>query len=64
MALVMVIASWGCAVQLVRFYNNDQWLLVVLSIAVLIASILVILEAVSVFSNLKKHGSASLGKQQ
>ena len=64
MALVMTIASWGCAVQLMVFYNRDQWLLVVLSIAVLIASILVILEAISVFSNLKKHGAASLGKQQ
>jgi carbon starvation protein len=64
MALVMTVASWGCAVQLMVFYNRDQWLLVVLSVAVLIASILVILEAISVFSNLKKHGAASLGKQQ
>jgi carbon starvation protein len=64
MALVMIIASWGCAVQLVRFYNNDQWLLVVLSVAVLIASILVILEAISVFSNLRKNGVMSVGKPE
>jgi carbon starvation protein len=60
MALVMIIASWGCAVQLTRFYDNEQWLLVVLSIAVLIASILVILEAISVISNIKKTVATNL----
>lgn len=64
MVLVMFVASWGCAVQLLTFFRNEQWLLVVLSIAVLVASIMVILEALAVFSAIKRDGVASLGKQQ
>lgn len=64
MVLVMFVASWGCAVQLLTFYRNEQWLLVVMSIAVLIASIMVILEALSVFSAIKRDGVESLGNQQ
>ncbi|MGB4248713.1 MAG: carbon starvation protein A [Pseudohongiellaceae bacterium] len=64
MVLVMFVASWGCAVQLMTFFRNEQWLLVVMSIAVLIASIMVILEALAVFSAIKRDGVASLGKQQ
>lgn len=63
MVLVMFIATWGCAVQMLAFFRNDQWLLVVLSIAVLIASIMVILEAISVFSSLKKEGTVSADTQ-
>ena len=63
MVLVMFVASWGCAVQLLTFFRNEQWLLVVMSVAVLIASIMVILEALAVFSAIKKGGVASLGKQ-
>jgi len=63
MVLVMLIATWGCAVQMLTFFRNDQWLLVVLSIAVLIASVMVILEAISVFSNLKREGTISANTQ-
>jgi len=63
MVLVMFIATWGCAVQMLTFYRNEQWLLVVLSVAVLIASIMVILEAISVFSALKKEGAVSADTQ-
>lgn len=64
MVLVMFVASWGCAVQLMTFFRNEQWLLVVMTTAVLIASIMVILEAVAVFSAIRRDGVASLGKQQ
>lgn len=63
MVLVMFVASWGCAVQLMTFFRNEQWLLVMLSVAVLVASIMVILEALAVFSAIKRDGVASLGKQ-
>src|SRR5690606_37010081 len=63
MVLVLILSTWGCAVQLTAFFQNSQWLLVVLSIAVLIASIMVILEAISVFSNLKNERSASADRQ-
>jgi hypothetical protein len=59
MALVMFIATWGCAVQLMQFFREERWLLVGLSVAVLVASIMVILEAISVFSNLKREKEAT-----
>jgi len=60
MAFVMFIATWGCAVQLMQFFREERWLLVFLSIAVLIASVMVILEAISVFSALKREKEASV----
>ncbi len=59
MAFVMFIATWGCAVQLMQFFREERWLLVFLSVAVLIASVMVILEAISVFSSLKRQKEAS-----
>lgn len=56
MIFVLLMAVWGSLIQMGSYYRNDQWLLVVLSVAVMIASILVILEAISVISNLKKDG--------
>ena len=57
MIFVLIMSVWGSLIQLGSYYTNEQWLLAVLSIAVLIASILVILEAVSVISDLKKNGA-------
>jgi carbon starvation protein len=54
MVFVLFMSVWGSMIQMASYFRNDQWLLVVLSVAVLIASILVILEAVSVISSLKK----------
>lgn len=56
MIFVLLMSVWGSLIQMGSYYRNEQWLLVVLSVAVLIASILVILEAISVISNLKKEG--------
>lgn len=57
MIFVLLMSVWGSLIQMGSYYNNEQWLLVVLSVAVLIASILVILEAVSVISNIRKEGA-------
>ncbi len=56
MIFVLLMSVWGSLIQLGSYYANEQWLLAVLSIAALIASILVILEAISVISDLKKNG--------
>jgi carbon starvation protein len=56
MIFVLLMAVWGSLIQMGSYYRNEQWLLVVLSVAVMIASILVILEAVSVISALRKNG--------
>ncbi|MGJ8690744.1 MAG: carbon starvation CstA family protein [Gammaproteobacteria bacterium] len=56
MVFVLIMSVWGSLIQLMGFYRNEQWLLAALSIAALIASILVILEAVSVISALKRNG--------
>jgi carbon starvation protein len=54
MVSVLVMAVWGSMIQMKSYYMNDQWLLVALSVAVMIASILVILDGISVISALKK----------
>lgn len=60
MIFVLLMSVWGSLIQLGSYYNNDQWMLAGFSIAVLIASILVILEAVSVISDLKKNGPPAI----
>lgn len=54
MVSVLLMAVWGSCIQMISYYQNDQWLLVALSVAVLIASILVILDGISVISALKR----------
>ena len=56
MVFVLIMSVWGSIIQLMGFYRDEQWLLAALSIAALVASILVILEAVSVISALKRNG--------
>lgn len=54
MVSVLLMAVWGSMIQMKSYYLNGQWLLVALSVAVMIASILVILDGISVISALKK----------
>ncbi|MDX1490101.1 MAG: carbon starvation protein A [Pseudohongiellaceae bacterium] len=54
MVAVLFMAIWGSMIQMKSYYMNDQWLLVVLSVAVLIASVLVILDAIAVISALRR----------
>ena len=48
MVLVLCLAIWADLLQMIQFYRDENWLLLSLSIAVLVASVMVILEAVAV----------------
>lgn len=63
MVFILFISVWGSLIQIGSYYRADQWLLVVLSVAVLVASVLVILEAVAVISALKRNGVPSVSSE-
>ena len=54
MVFIIVVAFWASAWYLIDYYNDGRWLLLSLSLAVMVASIIVILEAVSVIGKLRR----------
>ena len=54
MVFVLVISFWAGALKLVEFYRDGNWLLVVIDAIVLITSVLVMLEALSVISKFRR----------
>jgi carbon starvation protein len=58
MVFIIVVAFWASAWYLIDYYNNGRWLLLSLSLAVMVASLIVILEAASVISKLRRGESA------
>ena len=58
MVFIIVVAFWASAWYLIDYYNDGRWLLLSLSLAVMVASIIVILEAASVISKLKRNEGA------
>jgi carbon starvation protein len=59
MIFVLGISFWAGAIKLVEFYRDGNWLLVVIDAIVLITSVLVMLEALSVISAFRKAESAA-----
>jgi carbon starvation protein len=57
MIFIMIVAFWASAWYLISYFNNGQWLLFVLSLAVMSASVVVMLEAWSVIGKLRKGES-------
>ena len=55
MVFIIVVAFWASAWYLIDYYNDGRWLLLSLSLAVMVASIIVILEAASVISKLRRN---------
>lgn len=58
MVFIIVVAFWASAWYLIDYYNNGRWLLLSLSLAVMVASLIVILEAASVISKLRRGENA------
>jgi carbon starvation protein len=54
MVFIIVVAFWASALQLVGFYNGGDWLLMGMSLAVMAASIIVVLEASSVIGKIRR----------
>lgn len=61
MIFVLVVAFWASAWYLISYFRNGQWLLFGLSLAVMGASVVVILEAWSVINKIRRGEGASIG---
>lgn len=57
MAFVMVTSCWAAVLKLIEFYKAENWLLVTIDIIVLVTSVLVILESISVIAKFRNDGS-------
>jgi carbon starvation protein len=56
MIFVLITSSWAALIKLKEFYLAGNWLLVAIDVIVVITTVLVILEAASVISKLKREG--------
>ena len=57
MVFVLITSSWAAMIKLVEFYEAGNWLLVAIDVIVVITTFLVILEAASVISKLRREGN-------
>ncbi len=64
MIFVLVTSSWAALIKLKEFYDAGNWLLVTIDVVVVITTFLVILEAVSVISKIRRERSRVPGKSQ
>jgi len=55
MIFVLITSSWAALIKLLEFYESGNWLLFTIDIVVVITTILVILEAGSVISKLRRE---------
>jgi carbon starvation protein len=55
MVFVLITSSWAALIKLKEFYEAGNWLLVTIDLVVVITTVLVILEAVSVISRIERE---------
>ena len=58
MVFVMVTSCWAAVLKLLEFWRDGNWLLVTIDVVVLVTSVMVILEAISVISKFRREGGA------
>ena len=58
MVFILFMAFWASVWYLIDYFQTGRWLLVVLNLAVLIVSVLVMLEAMAVISKLRNANKA------
>jgi len=58
MIFVLITSSWAALIKLKEFYLSENWLLFTIDLIVVITTVMVILEAASVISKLRKEGVA------
>lgn len=58
MIFILITASWAAIIKLFEFYQAGNWLLVTIDVIVVITTFMVILEAASVISKLRKEAAA------
>jgi len=61
MIFVLVTSSWAALIKLKEFYEAENWLLVTIDVIVVITTFLVILEAASVISKIRREKSLAPG---
>lgn len=61
MVFVMITSCWAAVIKLLEFYAAGNWLLVTIDVVVLVTSVMVILEAISVISKFRSSGGVSSG---
>jgi len=59
MVFVMITSFWAGVIKLIEWYQEGNWLLVTIDLIVLVTSVLVILEAISVISRYRRERYAS-----
>ena len=58
MVFVLITSSWAAVLKLIEFYQDGNWLLVTIDVVVLITTVMVVLEAVSVISRFRQESAA------
>jgi carbon starvation protein len=61
MIFVLITSSWAALIKLKEFYDAGNWLLVTIDVVVVITTFLVILEAASVISKIRRESSSAAG---
>ena len=61
MVFVLITSCWAAVLKLMEFWVAGNWLLVTIDIIVLVTSLMVILEAISVISKFRKNNVESKG---
>ena len=64
MIFIIVVAFWASAWYLVDYYRGEKWLLMALSLAVMSASIIVVLEAFSVIGKIRRGEKLDVADEQ
>ncbi|MGI9258756.1 MAG: carbon starvation CstA family protein [Gammaproteobacteria bacterium] len=59
MVFVLVTSAWSAVIKLIEWYQLGNWLLVFIDVVVLVTSVLVTLEAISVISKYRREDSAT-----
>jgi len=58
MIFVLITSSWAALIKLKEFYDAENWLLVTIDVVVVVTTFLVILEAASVISRIRRESSS------
>jgi carbon starvation protein len=61
MIFVLITSSWAALIKLKEFYDIENWLLFTIDLIVVITTVLVILEAASVVSRIRREASEPAG---
>ena len=59
MVFVLVTSAWSAVIKLIEWYQLGNWLLVFIDVVVLVTSVLVTLESISVISKYRREDAAS-----